>query len=149
MRTKVFYYKWKPETKYAITFLPGAFTDIFDLSNDTLEFNFETKAVADYGNLKLKVNTPDTNQYFFQLLKEGTAESIDFGGFQGDTTLFYKYIEAGKYGVRLVYDSNRDGQWTTGDYDENRQPEKVIYYPDPIEIRSNWDMELDWLIEAE
>ena len=147
MRTKLFYFKWKPETRYSITFLPGSFTDIFDLSNDTLEFNFETKAVADYGNLKLKINPSVDQHYFFELLKEGSSEILETGAFQGDTTLFYKYIEPGKYGVRLVYDTNKDGIWTTGDYEEKRQPEKVIYYPEPIEIRANWDMELEWLIQ--
>mgnify|MGYP001050690860 CR=1 FL=1 len=147
MRTKLFYYPWKPNTKYVITFLPESFTDIFGLTNDTLEFIFETKPIEDYGNLKLKIEPTVNSKYFYQLLIEGTTKPLDDGGFTGDTTLFYKYIKPGKYGVRLVYDTNGDGQWTTGDYEENRQPERVIYYPEPIEIRANWDMELQWLIE--
>lgn len=146
LRSKPFNFAWKPETQYGITFLPGAFTDVFGLTNDTVEFKFSTKRIEDYGNLKLAIEPKDAGNYYFELLKQGAKKPVDSGSFTGDTTLFYQFIEPSKYSVRLVYDSNADGKWSTGDYSTNQQPEKVVYYPDVIDVRANWDMELEWLI---
>jgi hypothetical protein len=46
--------------------------------------------------------------------------------------------------LKVVYDRNNNKKWDTGDYKENLQPEKVIYYKELIEIRSNWDTQIDW-----
>ena len=59
----------------------------------------------------------------------------------------YTYLPPGSYKLRIIYDKNGDDKWTTGNYLEKRKPETVIYYPSPITIRSNWDLELDWKVE--
>jgi hypothetical protein len=47
-------YFWfqEPLEKYTITILPGALTDFFDMSNDTLSYKLTTKSTADYGNTR-------------------------------------------------------------------------------------------------
>ena len=41
---------------------------------------------------------------------------------------FY-FLNPGKYGARLINDTNGNGVWDTGNYAEKRQPEMVYYYP--------------------
>jgi len=53
-------------------------------------------------------------------------------------------IKPGKYQIKYIVDSNRDGKWTTGIWEERAQAEQVINYPAEITIRSNWDLELEW-----
>jgi hypothetical protein len=43
--------------------------------------------------------------------------------------------------VRLIFDSNENGQWDTGNYLKKNQPEKVLYYPRELEVRANWELD--------
>ena len=56
-------------------------------------------------------------------------------------------IIAGNYNLKYIADSNQDSIWSTGNWERRIQPEKVIDYPSEIKIRSNWDLELEWIIE--
>jgi len=53
----------------------------------------------------------------------------------------------GKYQIRLIFDDNNDGEWTTGSLKEKRLPERVIYNRELIDIKSRWEKEVDWIIE--
>jgi phage tail tube protein FII len=61
----------------------------------------------------------------------------------GEKLNFTKLV-ATKYQLRLVVDENQDGKWTPGNYSENKQPEKVFYYPEEINLRANWELEIDF-----
>jgi uncharacterized protein (DUF2141 family) len=56
----------------------------------------------------------------------------------------FPFLEKGKYRIRIVYDLNGDGKWTTGDFALKRQPEPVSYFPNEIEIRINFLEIEDW-----
>ena len=51
----------------------------------------------------------------------------------------FNNIEPSKYLIRVIQDSNGNGKWDTGNFLKNKQPEKVKYYPEEIEIRANWE----------
>jgi hypothetical protein len=40
-------------------------------------------------------------------------------------------------------DTNKNGQYDTGDYYNKRQPETILQYAKEITVRANWDLELD------
>ena len=46
--------------------------------------------------------------------------------------------------MRAFVDRNGNGQWDTGNYDENLQPEEVYYYPRDIEAKEKFDVTLHW-----
>jgi hypothetical protein len=50
--------------------------------------------------------------------------------------------------ARLIIDDNGDGLWTTGNYEELRQPEKVYYYPGKFVIRAYSDHLEEWNLHA-
>jgi hypothetical protein len=56
-------------------------------------------------------------------------------------------ITPGKYQIKYIADSNRDGKWTTGSWEKRTQAEQVINYSSEITIRSNWDLELEWKLK--
>ncbi|HEY9543468.1 MAG TPA: hypothetical protein VIR50_07675, partial [Prevotella sp.] len=37
-----------------------------------------------------------------------------------------------------------NGRWDTGDFDSDRQPEEVYYYPETINVRAKWDITETW-----
>ena len=61
-----------------------------------------------------------------------------------DGKIEFPLLEKGFYRVRAIYDLNGDGEWTTGDFMNNRQPEPVSYYPSEVEIKPGWDVVQDW-----
>ena len=64
--------------------------------------------------------------------------------FSSDTTLEMEYLNPGKYTLKLLFDDNANKKWDSGKYIYKIQPEKVLFYNKPIEIRANWDVEEEW-----
>ena len=56
----------------------------------------------------------------------------------------FPYLEKGMYRLKIIYDLNGDGKWTTGDFISGRQPEPGSFMPMEIEIKENWENELYW-----
>ena len=53
-----------------------------------------------------------------------------------------------EYYVRCFIDSNNNGIWDTGNYDEGRSPEEVFYFPQKLTLKANWDLEQEWAIRS-
>ncbi len=138
--------KLKENTNYHLFIPPGTFTDIFGLKNDTLKIDFKTREEKYYGTVKLKVNAPSIkHNYIVQLLDE--KENIVREDFikKGDL-INYEYLYPQKYKLKIILDENINYKWDTGHLLKKQQPEKVIYYSELINIRSNWDMDLEWKV---
>jgi len=137
-------YPWKENTRYHLLVLPGAFTDMYGFTHDTVKADFKTPELKYYGTLKLNVLI-DYGHYLLQLLDDKDnilrEEKMD-----GRHEFLFEYLSPMNYRIRLVTDVNNNGKWDTGDYGRKLQPEPVIYYKDPITIRSNWDQETVWTI---
>ena len=133
--------------QFSIFISPAAFTDIFGFTSDTIKIDFRTLDQKYYGTLKMNIKMRKTNiNRIVQFIDEGGAvvkEEVISEGQIFD----YSYLSPGKYKMKMIYDANGDGKWTNGNYSAHRQPEKIIYCPKDITIRTNWDLELDWQIE--
>ena len=92
-----------------------------------------------YGNLTIV--SAENKQCIFQLLQNNKVVS-EFKFTKQPFLL--NDIRPGKYQIKYIADSNRDGKWTTGSWKKRTQAEEVINYPSEITIRSNWDLELEW-----
>ena len=92
-----------------------------------------------YGNLT--IISSENKQCIFQLFKNNKVISeFTFA----EQPFLLNDITPGKYQIKYITDSNRDGKWTTGSWEKRTQAEQVINYPSEITIRSNWDLELEW-----
>ena len=144
-RNYFFKYPVEPDSAYQLFILPGAFTDIFDLTNDTIKVDFKTQEEKFYGTLKLTVKMKYRIPFVLELINE---KGVVYNYARAERGIFsYLFMPPGTYKLRVIYDQNGDGKWTTGNYLEKKKPETIIYYPGPVTIRSNWDLELDWKIE--
>lgn len=127
------------EQIYKIRFLPGAITDFYESTNDTLNYAVTTKPISDYGSLTMTlVNVPEipiivqfVNEKYNVLQEEYLTEN---------KPVLFDYISPGKYYVRIVYDENKNGKWDSGKFIERLAPEKIIYYPTKIEVNTNWSL---------
>jgi hypothetical protein len=120
----------------------SAITDIAGHKNDSMEFHFEYRKLSSYSELKLNLSTQD-KPMFCELLKGD--ELIDSRKPE-NSMIHFMYLEPGKYSVRLIWDENENEQWDTGKFNDKIQPEYVKYYPQEIELRANWQQEIDWIL---
>lgn len=134
-----FDFKILPNQSYKIELLPGAITDFFDNTNDTVVYNLRTKSVADYGNLSLELNG---NNIKYPIIVQLTNEKGDLQREIYATqpqTYAFNNLNPGKYMARVIFDSNKNRKWDTGNFLKKIQPEKISYYPSLIELRANWE----------
>ncbi|MBE9468363.1 MAG: Ig-like domain-containing protein [Bacteroidetes bacterium] len=137
--------KWEEETTYKLIIYPKAFTDIYNYANDTTIINFKTRETDYYGNIKLEITNISTNS-IIQLLNDKEKLLRQYF-ISNDTTLNINYLYPKKYIIKLISDKNNNKKWDSGNLLKNNQPEKIYYYKDAIEIKSNWDNEIGWDID--
>lgn len=139
---------FKENTNYHLFIPPGTFTDIFGFENDTIKIDFKTREEKYYGSVKLKLTIPPAEGYYIvQLLDESGNVVRQNEYIDKSDELDYTYLAPKKYKLKIIYDANRNQKWDTGNYLKKVQPEKVIYNSELINIRSNWDAELEWKVE--
>lgn len=135
-----------PNENYSLSLLPGAITDFFDQTNDTINYNLSTQSFADYGNLRLRI-AGDQVAYplIVQLTDEQGETKIEI--YATEPKVFeFNNIEPSKYMVRVIFDANENRKWDTGSFLKNIKPEKVSYFPELIEVRANWELEQTFTI---
>lgn len=136
----VFDFKLEANEKYKMQLLPGTVVDFFEETNDTINYSFTTKSLADYGNLQLTINGTDiAYPIIVQLLNKKEEVQREIYA-QGPQLFEFANLNPSDYLVRVIFDKNSNKKWDTGSYLKRTQPERVSYYPVPIEIRANWEV---------
>ena len=132
-------YPWKEKNIYEIKFGAAAFTAIFKAQNKEFTKKFELAKSDDYGTLVVKIVTPEPNkQYLLEVVNESKMIVNNLTVSRDTTVTFTKY-RAGKYFIRIIYDTNKNGKWDTGNVKAGIQPEKIWNETKELSIRANWD----------
>ena len=125
--------------KYQIQLLPGALTDFFEKSNDTLTYKLETRSESDYGNLIVDLQNVKRFPIIIELTNE-KGEILAYDYSEKNTKVEFNFLEPKDYILRVIYDDNKNKKWDSGNYLEKRQAEEVIYYSKVIkDVRANWN----------
>lgn len=134
-------YPWVEEQYFKLIVLPGAFTDSAAITNKQDTISFETKSEREYGSIMIRFAGLDiAKNPVLQLVQSNQVkDSVPLSG----TEFKQKLIAPGEYEVRVLYDNNRDGTWTPGNFILKKQPEIVVRIPEKINIRANWDNEVN------
>jgi uncharacterized protein (DUF2141 family) len=143
--TKIFLdSKWVEQTQYKLTIYPGAFENIYNIPNDTVVTSFTTQKMDYYGKLNISVKGVHSPTIIQLLDKEKEMYQKEISK---DGLLVFDYILPKLYTIKIIYDTNKDGRWTTGDLIKKIQPEKVFFYNEDVNVRSNWVMDITLNIE--
>lgn len=132
-----FLFEKKYKKPYKINLYPNALTDIFNTTNDTISSLFRTRGTEDYGEISVTIENPKKIPVIIQLTDINDATIVQETSSENKDILFDLLIPQ-KYKLRIIYDSNQNGIWDTGNYLEKKQPEHVEYFPDTQEVRANW-----------
>ena len=125
---------------YTFYLYPEAIIDVFENTNDTIVYrNVKTKTIEDYGILNLSLSNIESFPIIIELISL-RDEFIERIYTTNNKTFTFKNLKPQKYKVRLIYDTNSNGKWDTGNYLLKLNPEKIIYFPTEIEIRANWEI---------
>lgn len=139
-------YPWKIGHTYTTRFAENSLTSPFG-TNKYYTNSFKMVANDTYGNLFLSVAIQDSSNYIIQLIRDDVTV-IKSSIISQSEKIVYRDLPGGKYSIRAIYDSNKNGKWDTGDVKQKRQPEKVWNYDTIITLRPNWDNEPSVLIPA-
>ena len=134
------------DNSYRINLYPGAITDFYEASHDTLRLSVRTASASDYGTISMNL----VNAKRFPMLVQLVTEDFSLVQQQYLTTLeqvYFEYLPPGKYYVRLIEDSNANGRWDTGNYLRAEQPEKIIFYPKQLVVRANWSLNEQFILQ--
>jgi uncharacterized protein (DUF2141 family) len=132
-------FKRQPDDEYLFQLFPGAVTDFYEKSNDSLEFNINANSLENYGNLIVNLE----NAKRFPIIVELTNEKGDViysGQTTKNTSLNFNLIQPEKYTLRAIYDNNKNTIYDPGNFLTKQYAEEVIYFSKEIEIRANWDV---------
>jgi uncharacterized protein (DUF2141 family) len=127
---------------YKLILDEGAGVSIYDSLSNADTILFATRRAEYYGALKIDLTTEKSG--FIELVTD--KGDVVYRGIKSSTYLI-KHLAPGSYSLRFVIDENSNGVWDTGDVLTRKQPERVSYMEDPVVIRSNWDVEIEWIHE--
>jgi uncharacterized protein (DUF2141 family) len=134
-------HKWIEGAEYNFVIEKDVATDTMDnkyMKTDTIAFS--AKRVSDYGIIKIKIDNLDTSSHPLLILKK-------------DNTIYYQQslaqknyaiplILPGDFEISILFDSNKNGKWDTGNYWKKIQPERVVARKETFNVRPNWENEL-------
>ena len=119
----------------------GALHDVYGITHVDANYALQVKANSDYATLNVKI-TPFDPKARIQVLNNKDKVLRELPA--SEEGAFFEYLKADTYYLRLYIDSDGDGKWTTGSWEEHRQPEEVYYFPGKVQTKSNWDFEEVW-----
>lgn len=134
-------YPWRTKEPYELILKEGAITAIFNSKNKEFKKTFTLGDGNDYGSLKLTVETPDTaNSYLLEIVDK-EKNMLSRHPIHKKSVITLTNFKQGIYYARIVYDTNKNGVWDTGNIKAGIQPEPIWYEPKELSIRANWDRE--------
>lgn len=134
-------YKWQENSDYELIIPQILSTDSSTALSKPDTIRFETKKESEYGSIKLTFKNFDKskNPVLQFVTNNAVVDSVSLTSNQWSAKLF----RPAEYELRILFDDNKDGTWTPGNYILRKQPEKVFTINKKINIKANWDNETD------
>jgi len=144
-------WKLKDDNRYFLIIDSTAFKSIYGVYNDSTDISFKTQNEDFYSIIEITFDNIPC-QIIVQVLKgdkEDLVKQMIVPLSKGNVVTI-DYLKPDKYKLKLIYDSNENGIWDTGDYLKKIQPEKVEYFHEPeITTTSGSKTELQWSLKGD
>jgi len=136
-------YIWESSAAYRLVIDSLAAQDMYDRFSKLLDNQFVMENSEAYGSILLKLKNVQS-PLLIQLLSSKKERVLRQFDLSENAELNFDFLKAGNYLLKIIYDSNANKKWDTGNYLKKRQPERVLYYKAPIDLRANWKTEIEW-----
>jgi hypothetical protein len=130
------------DKKYLFIADSGSFGNIYNENSDSVGINFSIRKPDAFGKLTLAIINCNVN-CIIQLLDK-QEKLVSTASLKSDGKVVFPLLDAGIYRIKVIYDLDGDGKWTTGDFKKGRQPEPVSYYPGEIDLKTGWEIDQEW-----
>ena len=140
-----FIFEKQEEQEYRIELMPGALTDYYENINDSLFFKARTRTYNDYGNLSLNLKNA-----VFPIIIElvNSRGQVKYETYSiNSSSIEFNNIDPGKYFIRITFDKNQNKKFDSGNFLNRIFPERVVYYPDEIDVRAGWDLVQEFILQ--
>ena len=139
----------KPENKYQVIVPDSVFFGVRGYTNDTILTNFSVQEESAFGNIYITVEIPENVPQVIIELTTENGKTIDTQIVTKTEELAFEYLDPGKYKLKATIDLDANGVWSPGNFTKRLQAEKIVFYQNTLEVRANWDIDLDepWKIE--
>lgn len=134
--------EWHPGIEYSLEVDSAAFTDIYGRVSEKFKQGFKVGSLDSYSTLLFTINGMQDTTIVVELLDKNDKAVKKISTKDGKVEFYFVKPEI--YYLRMFIDSNGNGLWDTGLYDDNKQAETVYYYPDKIECKAKWDISMSW-----
>ncbi len=145
-RSYTLYAEWDSKEEYRFTADSAAFRGVMGCVSKAQKQEFRIKKDEEFGSLFVHVILPDTGAVVQLLNRSAKVVATQRADKDGRADFFY--LRPGDYYMRCFIDANGNGIWDTGEYASGRQPEEVFYFPKPMTLKANWDLEQDWDVKS-
>lgn len=135
---------WEPGESYAFEMDSIAVHGLYGLFTDKQRKEFKAKKLEEYGQIFFDIHGADSTA-FVELL-DGQDKVLRTVRVTPEGRADFYFLNPGKYGARLINDTNANGRWDTGNYAGKRQPEQVYYYWQVLDLKANFELRQDWNI---
>lgn len=145
-RSYTLYAEWQPDYKYAVAVDSAAITGVMGHTNRKVRTELRVRNLNEYGTLIANLLTKDTCMVV-QLLN-GSDRVVTQQRVSSSGVAEFYYLSPEIYYMRCFVDINGNGKWDVGDYGQGLQPERVYYFPKPMNVRAGWDVEQEWDVQS-
>ncbi len=140
-----FIFQKDEEEEYTIELLPGALIDFYENENDTLSYKVKTRTYNEYGNLRLNLINAKFPMIVELVNPNGEVKYETY--VSDEASVDFNNIDSGKYFIRIIFDENNNKSYDPGNFLNRLEPEKVVYYPDEIDVRAGWDLVQEFILK--
>ena len=134
---------WEQESEYTLKIFPNALKSFNNLTTDTLIQKFKIIGEDGFTNVIVAL---DSNEYsgsiIYQILKG--KEDVLHQTISSEKQVTFKDVKLGTYRVKLIYDIDSSGDWTTGKFGSKQLPEEIFIYKDPVVLKPGFDTQVKW-----
>ena len=113
------------------------------LEDSVLTFSFKTSNYQQYGSLIINLEKDPFTKLKMEAKKIGKERIIVENDLNFSNQFRLNHMEEGPYLLMFFQDKNKDNQISSGVIFPYQPSEWFYYYPDTINIRSNWELELN------
>ena len=138
-------YPWDYGAKYRLEVDSLAGVDLYGKPTLPFRQEFTVREAGDYCSLLLHLSGLGSTPAFVELLNSNDALQRT-APVEANGDAYFPFLMPGRYYARVVLDLNGNGEYDTGNYSLNVQPELAYYYPKSINIKKNWDKEETWAV---
>jgi hypothetical protein len=144
--------KLKQGLDYSLKTDTNAFFDVNGNKNDSSMITFQTRSESELGKMTLKLLFNKKQGYLVQVTNDQEQiireQFISFSlSASNAVTIDFTNVTPGTYKIKIVFDTNENKKWDTGDLNLKIQPEHVFIHQKPIKVLADWEIEEEILIK--